>query len=197
MNAELLYDAITLIDDDLIEEAGTYAPQKRKIIHWKRWSALAACLVLVVCAGSAAWFGLFGGMGAANGESSLGANVGEGFDGGSTFMSYAGPVFPLTALEDTEGLTARRDITLDFLPWVKVWLSNEEEAASRTDLTEEERQIADTAIRLLEAESGQKVYISLEPFTAFYTAEEEHQDYYKKNPEAFRQELIDSGRLKV
>ena len=61
---------------------------------------------------------------------------------------------------------------------------------------EEERAIADAAIRTLEAESGRKVYISLEPFTAFYTAEEEHQDYYRKNPEAFRQELIDSGRMK-
>lgn len=63
-------------------------------------------------------------------------------------------------------------------------------------LTDEERRIAEAAIRALEAESGQKVYISLEPFTAFYTAEEEHQDYYRKNPEAFRQELIDSGRMK-
>ena len=62
---------------------------------------------------------------------------------------------------------------------------------------EEERRIADAAIRALEAESGRKVYISLEPFTAFYTAEEEHQDYYRKHPEEFRQELIDSGRLKL
>jgi peptide-methionine (S)-S-oxide reductase len=64
-------------------------------------------------------------------------------------------------------------------------------------LNQEEHQIADAAIQALEAESGQKVYVSLEPFTAFYTAEEEHQDYYKKNPEAFRQGLIDSGRLKL
>ena len=64
-------------------------------------------------------------------------------------------------------------------------------------LNQEEHQIADAAVKALEAESGQKVYVSLEPFTAFYTAEEEHQDYYKKNPEAFRQELIDSGRLKL
>ena len=63
--------------------------------------------------------------------------------------------------------------------------------------TEQERLIAQTAIWALEAESGRKVYISLEPFTRFYTAEEEHQDYYRKNPEAFRQELIDSGRLKL
>ena len=64
-------------------------------------------------------------------------------------------------------------------------------------LSEEERQTAETAIHALETESGRKVYISLEPFTGFYTAEEEHQDYYRKHPEAFRQELIDSGRLKL
>ena len=63
--------------------------------------------------------------------------------------------------------------------------------------TETDRQLAAEAIAGLERESGQKVYISLEPFTAFYSAEEEHQDYYRKHPEAFRQELIDSGRLKL
>ena len=63
--------------------------------------------------------------------------------------------------------------------------------------TEQERQLAADAIGALEKESGQKVHISLEPFTAFYTAEEEHQDYYRKHPEEFRQELIDSGRLKL
>ena len=63
--------------------------------------------------------------------------------------------------------------------------------------TRQEREIAEAAIRALEAESGKSVYISLEPFAAFYSAEEEHQDYYKKHPEAFRQELIDSGRLKL
>ena len=63
--------------------------------------------------------------------------------------------------------------------------------------TEEERAIAAAAIRALEAESRQKVFVSLEPFTAFYTAEEEHQDYHRKNPEAFRQELIASGRVKA
>ena len=140
MSTEKLYEAITLIDDDLIDEAGTYIPQKRKVIHWKRWSALAACLVLAVGGGGAAWFGLFGGMGANSADGSPNASVGEGFDGGSTFMSYAGPVFPLTTLENSDGIHAERDITLDFLPWAKIWLTNEEEAASHTDLTEEERQ---------------------------------------------------------
>ena len=62
--------------------------------------------------------------------------------------------------------------------------------------TAQEQAMAASAIRALEEASGRPVYISLEPFAAFYPAEEEHQDYYRKNPEAFRRELIESGRLK-
>ena len=61
-------------------------------------------------------------------------------------------------------------------------------------LNEEERAIAEAGIRALEAESGRTVYISVESFKNFYTAEEEHQDYYLKHPAEFEQELIDSGR---
>ena len=64
-------------------------------------------------------------------------------------------------------------------------------------LTEQERAIAAAGIAALEKESGRKVHISVEPFKSFYAAEEEHQDYYRKHPEEFRQELIDSGRLKA
>lgn len=62
--------------------------------------------------------------------------------------------------------------------------------------SDRQRAAAEAAVQALEAESQQKVYVSIEPFTAFYNAEEEHQDYYLKHPEEFRQELIDSGRLK-
>lgn len=58
-------------------------------------------------------------------------------------------------------------------------------------------QAAEAAVSALADTSGQDVYISVEPFTAFYRAEEEHQDYYLKNPEKFKQELIDSGRIKA
>ena len=64
-------------------------------------------------------------------------------------------------------------------------------------LTEEERQFAQTAIDRLERESGQTVFIRVEPFHSFYSAGEEHQDYYRKHPEEFKQELIDSGRLQA
>ena len=64
-------------------------------------------------------------------------------------------------------------------------------------LTDEEKQIAETSIHKLEAQSGQTIFISVEPFRSFYSAEEAHQDYYRKHPAEFRQELIDSGRLKI
>lgn len=63
-------------------------------------------------------------------------------------------------------------------------------------LNEPQRRTAEDAIQRLEETSGQRVYISVEPFKNFYQAEEEHQDYYRKHPTEFRQELIDSGRIK-
>ena len=58
-----------------------------------------------------------------------------------------------------------------------------------------QRQSAEAAISALETASGRPVCISVEPLKSFYSAEEEHQDYYRKHPEEFRQELIDSGRI--
>ena len=61
-------------------------------------------------------------------------------------------------------------------------------------LSDEQKQSAEDRIRKLENASGKKVCISLEPFRNFYTAEEYHQNYDLKNPEAFEKELIESGR---
>ena len=60
---------------------------------------------------------------------------------------------------------------------------------------EAEAEIARQHIQSLALESGKLVYVAVEPFSTFYTAEEEHQDYYRKHPEEFRQELIASGRI--
>lgn len=51
-------------------------------------------------------------------------------------------------------------------------------------------------LNALEKASGKKVWVAVEPFTHFYDAEEYHQNYYRKNPEAYEQELIESGRKK-
>lgn len=42
----------------------------------------------------------------------------------------------------------------------------------------------------------EKIYVSLQEYKEFYEAEEYHQNYYLKNPEAFEKELIESGRKK-
>lgn len=60
--------------------------------------------------------------------------------------------------------------------------------------TEDERRAAERAICALEERAGKKAHIALEPYKRFYPAEEYHQDYYLKNPEAFEEELIKSGR---
>ncbi len=59
---------------------------------------------------------------------------------------------------------------------------------------EEERKIATEAVNDLKSSSGKEVYIAIEPFKSFFEAEEYHQDYYLKNPEAFEKEMIESGR---
>ncbi|SFH88350.1 peptide-methionine (S)-S-oxide reductase [Pseudobutyrivibrio sp. OR37] len=59
---------------------------------------------------------------------------------------------------------------------------------------EKELNLAQEKIKQLEESTGKKVYIALEPFKSFYEAEEEHQDYYLKNPEAFEKEMVESGR---
>ncbi len=63
--------------------------------------------------------------------------------------------------------------------------------------TQLEEDAARKAIAQLEEKSGRKAFVAVEPFKSFYAAEEEHQDYYRKNPEAFRKELIESGRIKL
>ncbi len=62
--------------------------------------------------------------------------------------------------------------------------------------TEDERKTAEEKIEELSKKFGKKAEIALEPFKSFYEAEEYHQDYYLKNPEAFEKELIESGRKK-
>ena len=119
--------------DEHIQDAKNV--KKMRMPQWAKWfSVIAACLVLAIGIGGFL-------LTRKGGISSPGSETGgSGHDGGSTFMSYAGPVFPLTLREENAAISARRNITMDFAPWIPIWISNEEEAASRTELTEEERQ---------------------------------------------------------
>ena len=62
--------------------------------------------------------------------------------------------------------------------------------------SEEERALAEKKIRAVEEEQGKKCAVALLPYKNFYRAEEYHQDYYLKEPEAFERELLESGRKK-
>ncbi|WP_295762926.1 hypothetical protein [uncultured Oscillibacter sp.] len=126
MKAERLFRVLGLTDPALVEEA---LETRRRAVLWKRWGALAACAALVVGVGfgwlaAGGFRGYGGGMSGSSGADSGGAPVcpgeggggGPGVEEGIAFMSYAGPVFPLAAVEGPAGLTAERSVTWDLAP---------------------------------------------------------------------------------
>lgn len=114
MKNERLARILGLIDEDIIAESDE-RKAKRKV-HWLRWTSLAACLCIVALG---AWV-LGGGlrMGASAPENvapnELTGERVNGVEDSAAYMSYAGPVFPLTLSEASDAVTAARDITLDF-----------------------------------------------------------------------------------
>lgn len=62
--------------------------------------------------------------------------------------------------------------------------------------SDDEKNLAKAAIDELEKKAQKQSAIALEPYKNFYVAEDYHQDYYLKNPEAFQKELEESGRIK-
>lgn len=61
-------------------------------------------------------------------------------------------------------------------------------------MSEEEKRMVEAKIADLQQGSDKPVQVAVLPYKNFYEAEEYHQDYYLKNPEAFEQELVESGR---
>ncbi len=50
MNAELLHDALNYLPNDLITAADQVRSQpRRRVVPWRRYASLAACLILVLC----------------------------------------------------------------------------------------------------------------------------------------------------
>ena len=132
MKSDELLDAIGEAKDEYVQDVRN--PQAKKTPGWAKWaSAIAACLVLAL--GFRYASSHMGGAAPSEGG-------GAGHENGSVFMSYAGPVFPLTLLEENGKISAERNITLDFAPWVPVWITNEQEAASLVNVSEAERQDA-------------------------------------------------------
>ncbi len=122
MNAERIFRALGLIDSNLIADAVPGTVVQRHRTPWRAVLTIAACLTLLCAAGG--WFVTGGfqgyGSGASDGASG-GTSDGMGIaqnntDGGTVFMRYSGPVFPLATVEASVGLTAERSLTWDFSP---------------------------------------------------------------------------------
>ena len=109
-----LLEAMGRLSDSMVDQAVGKPPRRR--LPRGAWAALAACLALAI--GAAAILPQLGGR--------SGQSGGSGSEG-TTFMSYAGPVFPLTLKEARQDITARREITLDFSPWQPVWVEGGED----------------------------------------------------------------------
>lgn len=137
MRAERLFRILGLVDESLVEEAvSASSPAAVQRRHpWGRLLAAAACLA-VICGGVflTSTFRMGGSTGEADGGSVPGES-GDGHNAGTTFMSYAGPVFPLTTVEADTGLTAERIVTWDFTPGTYQDGSPRQWGAQVTDVT--------------------------------------------------------------
>lgn len=121
MREKKIFDALTEVREEYIEEARTTRLQQQ-FSPWRKWSAVAACALVAIGIGGALMM---------QSRLPFGGNAGSGGIGhgdSSIFMSYAGPVFPLTLNKADDKITAIRNITYDFsLPAedsVRVWGSN-------------------------------------------------------------------------
>ena len=109
MNREELYDGISDIREDLIEEADRHKLKKTKPV-WKRIASLAAAAALIVGVGAAGFWAMFGPMGSNSG----GSGDSHAPEDAVSYMDYAGPVFPLASLSGSAGITASRNVDYDF-----------------------------------------------------------------------------------
>lgn len=112
MKSPDLLDIIGDASDAHIRDAKSI---KKKVIPlWAKWSsAIAACLVIVI--GCLAILPQF----YAPGDTTPSNGGGSGHDEGMVFMSYAGPVFPLTFTENCDSISAARHIDFNFASYLE------------------------------------------------------------------------------
>ena len=62
---------------------------------------------------------------------------------------------------------------------------------------DDERRLSENMLENLSSEAGRPAAVSVEPYKKFWPAEDYHQNYDLKNPEAFARELEESGRKNI
>ena len=107
--AKLLFEAIGLVREETVEETQK-ALQRRRRPGLRRAMVLAACFCLVLAAGAIVRnLGLVGFP-----FLFPGGSTGGGGQTGTSYMSYMGPVFPLSAQDGGEGLEVSRSTDFGF-----------------------------------------------------------------------------------
>lgn len=130
MNPQDIRRMVALAPDRYLDEARDWRPRRP---YWLRVTAMAACLCLVAGLGTALALTLWTARGDASGSSGDGLLFDSSGSSGSsgseadasdnepigvadvnTFMSYAGPLLPLTLETANDSITAERALTYDF-----------------------------------------------------------------------------------
>ena len=116
MNGIDLFDSITALPAELVEEAETH--RFRKKTPWLRYAAAAAVLALVIGVGGVLTGRIHPPMaGSGGGSTAYGGGGDEGGENGYSYMHYVGPVLPLTAMGDAAGVAVERSVDYDFSPY--------------------------------------------------------------------------------
>ncbi|TYQ16764.1 UNVERIFIED_CONTAM: hypothetical protein Cloal_3335 [Acetivibrio alkalicellulosi] len=138
MKEKKIFDALTEVREEYIEEARKTKLQKQSV-SWRKWSAIAACAVAVI---------IISGVLVIQNPFPFGGNLrggGVGRNQSNIFMSYAGPTFPLTLSKEDNTITAIRNICYDFSLLgdnsVRVWGANIEDSYTLSNSSTEEKTI--------------------------------------------------------
>lgn len=107
MNSIDFLEIMSEVDESLLRRCDE-RPRKPRTHPWRHISAIAAMLAVAV-------IGV--GIGTMLGRANGGAGAGGGSQEGLVYMSYVGPVLPLTALGNDADITAERHINYDFSPY--------------------------------------------------------------------------------
>lgn len=123
MKEKKLFDAITEVNDEFVEEALRVSLKKEKKISWKKWTAVAASFLAVLFIASSILQ-----------RFPIGGNAGSGGlneENPHSYMSYAGPVFPIKLAAEDASVTAERNVIYDFgkegvanTPW-NLWVDDQ------------------------------------------------------------------------
>lgn len=160
MRADELLDGIGEVKDEFIQDAKscekTRTFNRRK---WAGWVAAAAACVAVITGGITILNGQM------HNEGTPAQAGGSGHDEGTVFMSYAGPVFPLTFMEKADCVDAVRNVNYDFSTYLEGSENDEELNGNGSSIN-----VKDTYVLTNHSDEDARI-TAVYPFTGDFQAE--------------------------